>query len=216
MIYGEGPYADVLRYFIGDGHSHAWIAEQTKTHHGEPLTEQARQFVELVCDEQSPGTLVIISTQLPVGTCAYLEERYPRLTFAVQPENVRVATARDDFQHQSRAVVGCRHDRLVMTFERLFSPFTDRLLFMTPESAEMTKHALNTFLALNMQFGNELGALCETWGADPLEVVQALRTDPRISGQAPILPGDGLSPHLQREVHQMISLGAGPIIRSLV
>lgn len=215
MIYGQGVYADVLREFIGDQHSHAWIAEQTKTHRGEPLTDAARQFVELVCDEQAPGTLIIISTQLPVGTCAYMEERYPRLTFAVQPENVRVATAREDFQHQSRTVVGCRRD-LSMMFARLFERFTTQLLFMSPESAEMSKHALNTFLALNMQFGNELGALCETWGADVNEVVHALRTDTRISERAPILPGDGLSPHLQREVHQMISLGAGPIIRSLV
>jgi UDPglucose 6-dehydrogenase len=214
VIYGDGPYADALRTHIGDDHPHAWIGQQVGVNiDGKPRTDEALDYIARICHRLDPGTLTIISTQLPVGSCRYLERAYPRLKFAVQPENVRSSTAVEDFEKQTRYVVGCRHDEYQRTFVGLFGA---RVLWMSPESAEMTKHALNGYLALMVRYGNELGRLCELWNADPLDVIAALRSEPRVSPAAPLLPGDPTSKHLLREVHTLIDLGAGPVVQALL
>lgn len=149
--------------------------------------------------------LVLISSQVPVGFCAEMERRYPGYDFAVSPENIRVKTGVQDFLNQTRIVVGTRreHDPVL---EALLSPFCDRLLWMTPESAEMVKHALNGYLAMCIRFGNEIGALCETVGADPDAVIAALRAERRVADTAPLLPGDPPSQHLMRDVNTLAAL----------
>ena len=213
VIYGEGPYADVLREFVASDPA-VWVAQQTPIGpDGAPKSGQAYAYVSGVCASLDPGTLVIISTQLPVGSCARLEADWPDLRFAVQPENVRVASARRDFLNATRFVVGSRHP-VRAWFSGVFAPFAD-VLFMSPESAEMSKHALNGLLALAVRYGNEVGALCERHDANPDDVVAALLSDRRV-GDLPIRPGGPPSEHLLREVHTLISLGAGPVVRSVL
>ena len=70
------------------------------------------------------------------------------------------------------------------------TPFAgDRILWMSPESAEMTKHAINAFLALSVTFANEIASLCEAVGANAQEVEQGLRSESRIGSKAYIRPG---------------------------
>src|ERR1017187_3031703 len=56
------------------------------------------------------GTLVLISAQLPVGTCAKMEKEFPQFHFACSPENLRLGKAIDAFEKAERAVVGIRND----------------------------------------------------------------------------------------------------------
>ena len=132
----------------------------------------------------------------------------------MSPENIRVKTAAEDFLNQTRIVIGSRrrHQSLV----ELLSPFCEKLLWMSPESAEMVKHALNGYLAMCIRFGNEIGALCDTVGANPQDVVDALRSERRVANTAPLLPGDPPSQHLLRDVHTLAALGAGPVARALL
>ena len=58
-------------------------------------------------------------------------------------------------------IVGIRNDAKKPLLEKLFAPFTPQILFMRAESAEMVKHALNSFLALSITFINEVARLCE-------------------------------------------------------
>ena len=60
---------------------------------------------------------------------------------------------------------------------------------MRPESAEMTKHGINAWLALSVTFANEIARLCEAVGADAREVERGLRSEPRIGQKAYIRPG---------------------------
>jgi UDPglucose 6-dehydrogenase len=64
---------------------------------------------------------------------------------------------------------------------------------MSVESAEMTKHALNAFLATSVVFANEIAALCERTGADAKEVELGLKSDPRIGERAYLAPGAAFS-----------------------
>jgi UDPglucose 6-dehydrogenase len=135
------------------------------------------------------GALVLISAQLPVGTCAQLEKEFPQFHFACSPENLRLGKAIDSFEKAERVIVGIRDDEKKLVLEKLFAPFTSQILFMRTESAEMVKHALNSFLALSITFINEIARLCEHVGADAKEVSAGLKSEPRIGPKAYLGPG---------------------------
>ena len=142
-----------------------------------------------------PGSLVVISSQLPVGTTAYLEARCaalrpgPRIEFACSPENLRLGQAIDAFTRPDRIVIGTRGTQSRPQLAALFAPFSERIEWMSVESAEMTKHALNAFLATSVAFINEIAAISERVGADAAEVARGLKTDARIGPRAYLSPG---------------------------
>jgi UDPglucose 6-dehydrogenase len=135
------------------------------------------------------GALVLVSAQLPVGTCAKLEKEFPQFHFACSPENLRLGKAIDSFEKAGRVIVGIRDDAKKPLLEKLFEPFTPQIIFMRTESAEMVKHALNSFLALSITFINEVARLCEHTGADAKEVSIGLKSEPRIGPKAYLGPG---------------------------
>jgi UDPglucose 6-dehydrogenase len=149
------------------------------------VLDRLRRVVPHLAD----GALVLISSQLPVGTCARLEHEFPQFHFACSPENLRLGRALDAFEKAERVVVGIRDDARRVLLEQLFRPFTPQVLFMRTESAEMVKHALNSFLAVSISFINEVARLCEHAGADAREVSAGLKSDARIGPKAYLGPG---------------------------
>jgi UDPglucose 6-dehydrogenase len=145
--------------------------------------------LRLVLPELPAGALVLISAQLPVGTCAGLEKEFPQFHFACSPENLRLGKAIEAFENADRVIVGIRNEAKKLVLEELFAPFTRNVLFMRTESAEMVKHALNSFLALSITFINEVARLCDHTGADAKEVSLGLKSEPRIGPKAYLLPG---------------------------
>lgn len=135
------------------------------------------------------NALVLISSQLPAGTCAKLECEFPQFHFAYSPENLRLGKAIDAFEKAERVVVGIRNDAKKSLLEQLLKPFTPQIIFMRTESAEMVKHALNSFLALSITFINEIARLCEHVGADAKEVSLGLKSEARIGPKAYLGPG---------------------------
>ncbi len=136
-----------------------------------------------------PGAVVLISSQIPAGTCRALEANHPGVDFACSPENLRLGKALDIFRHPGRIVAGVRTPAARAKLAPLFTPFCDEVLWMSPESAEMTKHGINAWLALSVTFANELARLCEALGADAREVERGLRSEERIGQKAYIRPG---------------------------
>jgi len=160
------------------------------------------------------GALVLISSQLPVGTTARLESHWRRngcgreLRFAYSPENLRLGKAIEVFTNPDRVVVGVRDGRDRDTIAALLSPFTDRIEWMSVESAEMTKHALNAFLATSVTFINDIAAVCEKVGADAEEVERGLKTDVRIGSRAYLHPGSAFAGGtLARDVSFLLAIG---------
>jgi len=141
------------------------------------------------------GATVLISSQLPVGSVKRIEAtaaaRFPDkgLGFAYSPENLRLGKALDAFLKPDRIVAGVRTERERDRLSRLLSPITTRIEWMSVESAEMTKHAINAFLATSVTFANEIAAICETVGADAKEVERGLKTEARIGPKAYLSPG---------------------------
>lgn len=193
-----------------------WITFDT------PVDDEDRADVGAVVDhvvdlykDLTDGSLVLVSSQLPIGTIAALERAWNdvagerRVAFACSPENLRLGKAIEVFTHPDRIVAGARniHDRA--RIERLFAPITSRIEWMSVESAEMTKHAINAFLATSVTFINELAVLCETSGADAKDVERGLKTEHRIGPAAYLSPGGAFGGGtLARDVVALKSLGA--------
>jgi UDPglucose 6-dehydrogenase len=167
-----------------------------------PVDDEDRADVDYVIDHVTAvfphlkdGALVLSSSQLPVGSLARLERAWAEVaggrhvSFACSPENLRLGKAVEVFTQPDRVILGARsaEDREKLT--ALFAPITQRLEWMSVESAEMTKHAINAFLATSVTFINEIAALCEQSGADAKEVERGLKTEKRIGPHAYLGPG---------------------------
>lgn len=172
-----------------------WVAYDT------PVNEADQGDVELVMANIEralvclrAGTVVLVSAQLPVGSMRRLQAlaaaKFPTraLSFACCPENLRLGSALDAFLNPQRIVAGVAagHGRDVIA--RLLVSISSRIEWMSVESAEMTKHALNAFLATSATFANEIAAICELTGADAKEVERGLKTDARIGPGAYLAP----------------------------
>lgn len=160
------------------------------------------------------STLVLVSSQLPVGTTNRLETECRSLRpdaaieFAYSPENLRLGKAIETFNSPDRIVVGVNSEPARRRAGRLLTSITDRIEWMSVESAEMTKHALNAFLGTSICFINEVATLCERVGADAADVARGLRTDSRIGPGAYLLPGNAFAGGtIAREVVFMDGLG---------
>jgi UDPglucose 6-dehydrogenase len=92
--------------------------------------------------------------------------------------------ALEAFSRAERIIVGVRSETDKPLLEELLSPFSDRIIFMRTESAEMVKHSINSFLAASIAFINEIARVCEHVGADASEVTIGLKTEPRIGPRA--------------------------------
>lgn len=138
---------------------------------------------------------VLVSSQMPVGSIRWMEAIADKLlpekglSFACSPENLRLGKALDVFLKPDRIVVGVRSERDKERIGQLLAPITDRVEWMSVESAEMTKHAINAFLATSVVFANEIAAVCEIVGADAKEVERGLKSEQRIGSKAYLSPG---------------------------
>jgi UDPglucose 6-dehydrogenase len=143
----------------------------------------------------SDGTIVLVSSQVPVGFTTRLETRFNsafpkrRVGFAYSPENLQLGRAIESFCKPQRIVIGTRSEEVQRQLEPLLRPFCERLEWMSIESAEMTKHALNAFLATSVAYANEIAVICEQVGADAKQVERGLKSDARIGSRAYLGPG---------------------------
>lgn len=185
-----------------------WICYDTPIGEGDrPDTAWVMDRIREDIKTVTPQTLILISSQMPVGTTAKLEREFPEFRFACSPENIRVKTAIQDFGDQARIVVGLRDGTPMGIFRDLLSPFTNNIIFTTPETAEMVKHALNCYLGMSIAFINEIARLCAAEGADANMVSLALRCDARISPDAPLRPGAPFGGgHLARDIYTVTQI----------
>ncbi len=193
-----------------------WVAYDT------PVDEQDRADVDYVVERVTrlfpslkDGALVLISSQMPVGSTRRLEQAYAAattgrsVTFGYSPENLRLGKAISVFTQPDRVVVGVRAATDRAKVSAALQPFTDRIEWMSVESAEMTKHALNAFLATSVTFINEIAAVCEQVGADAKEVERGLKSEVRIGPKAYLGPGGAFAGGtLARDIAFLTQIGA--------
>ncbi len=170
--------------------------------------------LEAAAPALADGVTLVVTAQVPVGTCDQLAARLgamrPGLAFSIVyiPENLRLGQAIDRFRKPPLPVMGSDDPAALDRVAGLLAPFSSQWLRVGLRAAEMTKHALNAFLATCVTFGNELGSLCDELGADAYQVVKALRMEERIGPKAMLLPGLGFSGGtLARDMQTLRGLG---------
>lgn len=148
-------------------------------------------FVEKVAREISQFLdsyrVVVDKSTVPVKTgerVAQTIRRYakPGVEFDVisNPEFLREGSAVEDLMKPDRIVIGGNSDRALALMQKVYEPFVAPVLVTDINSAELIKHAANSFLALKISYANALSEICEAAGADVLKVAEGIGTDKRI------------------------------------
>ncbi len=96
------------------------------------------------------------------------------------PEFLREGSALYDFMYPSRVVIGSNSNRAIETMKRLYSPLKTKIIATDIRSAELIKHASNSFLACKISFTNALSVICDAAGADINKVTEGMGLDTRI------------------------------------
>lgn len=142
--------------------------------------------------------VIVDKSTVPVGTAEQVREVIAKrcnVAFDVvsNPEFLREGFAVDDFMKPDRVVIGLSSERARRVMEELYKPFVRQgnpVIFMDEKSAELTKYAANSFLAMKITFMNEIANFCERVGADVDQVRIGMGTDTRI-GKRFLFPGIG-------------------------
>src|SRR5206468_2389807 len=96
------------------------------------------------------------------------------------PEFLREGFAVEDLRHPDRIVIGVRSQRPVPALKEIYAPFNAPVIVTDINSAELIKHASNSFLALKISYINAIAVLCEAAGANVQEVANGMGMDDRI------------------------------------
>jgi UDPglucose 6-dehydrogenase len=163
---------------------------------------------QIAAEARTPK-LVIEKSTVPARTgvellralSAYSRNSDLKFRVASNPEFLREGTAVGDFLHPDRIVVGVEDPSSAAELQEIYRPILERsfrcpvhngtcppgqkaeFLVTTISSAELIKHASNSFLALKISYANVISDLCEKFGADVEQVTHAMGLDPRIGGQ---------------------------------
>ena len=163
---------------------------------------------EIAAEARTPK-LVIEKSTVPARTglelsralSAYSRNGIIKFRVASNPEFLREGTAVGDFFHPDRIVVGVEDPSSAEELREIYRPILERsfrcpvhngtcppsqkaeFLVTTISSAELIKHASNSFLALKISYANVIADLCEKIGANVEQVTRAMGLDPRIGGQ---------------------------------
>jgi UDPglucose 6-dehydrogenase len=131
--------------------------------------------------------IVVDKSTVPVQTGDKVAEtikRYckARVDFDVvsNPEFLREGFAVEDLMRPDRIVVGVRTQRPVPALKEIYAPFKAPIIVTDINSAELIKHASNSFLALKISYINAIAIMCEATGANVQEVANGMGMDERI------------------------------------
>jgi UDPglucose 6-dehydrogenase len=161
-----------------------------------------------------PDSHILVTAQVPVGTCdeiaRAIRQANPKASFGIaySPENLRLGQAIELYRHPALPVIGSDDTQTLDRIESVLSVLNADWTRVGLRTAEMTKHALNAFLAMCVTFGNEIADISDELGADAEHVLKALRREQRVGPKAMILPGLGFSGGtLARDVRTLQRLG---------
>ena len=134
--------------------------------------------------------LIVEKSTVPVETGLWVQrtiqaniKRKIRFDVASNPEFLREGSAISDFMHPDRIVIGVESTKARDILLDLYRPLNASIVVTGIKSAELIKHASNSFLATKISFINAVSQVCERSGADVVKVAEGMGLDKRIGGQ---------------------------------
>lgn len=175
-----------------------------------------RTLLERAARAAKPGAVLVVLSQVPPGFTRALRETVEGLDgkglrLFYQVETLVFGIAVERALHPERFIVGCADPSqpLPRALTNFLQAFGCPVLPMRYESAELTKIAINHFLAASIAMTNTLAEICEVIDADWSEVAPALRLDRRIGPHAYLAPGLGIAGgNIERDLATVIGLAA--------
>ncbi len=178
-----------------------FIAVGTPTRRGDGHADVSyvNAAAEQVARALTGYAVVVTKSTVPVGTGRRIAEIMQRarpgldVDVASNPEFLREGSAIGDFMRPDRVVIGTESERAREVLRRLYRPLyliEAPIVFTNLETAELTKYAANSFLAMKVTFINEMADLCEKVGADVHDIARGIGLDGRI-GRKFLHPGPG-------------------------
>src|ERR1700730_370227 len=149
--------------------------------------------------------VIVDKSTVPVKTgekVAHTIRRYNKVNVEFDvvsnPEFLREGCAVTDLMEPDRIVIGSNSERALAIMKRVYEPFMAPIMVTDINSAELIKHAANSFLALKISYINAISAICEASDADVERVADGIGADKRIGRSflnAGIGYGGGCVPH---------------------
>jgi UDPglucose 6-dehydrogenase len=130
--------------------------------------------------------IVVDKSTVPVKTGEKVAQTISRcnpkadIDVVSNPEFLREGSAVEDLMKPDRIVVGVSSDRAIASMREIYEPFNSPIMFTDLNSAELIKHAANSFLALKISYINAVAAICEASGANVERVADGMGADKRI------------------------------------
>src|SRR4051812_29857055 len=147
------------------------------------IEKVAREIAGVLSDYR----VIVDKSTVPVKTGEKVAESIKRYNkhgadFDVvsNPEFLREGCAVADLMKPDRIVIGAQSERAIALMKKIYEPFMAPILVTDINSAELIKHAANSFLALKISYINAVSAICEASGADIEKVADGIGTDKRI------------------------------------
>ena len=176
---------------IADGVKHAEVVFIAVPTPPKPDGSVDMSFVEKVAREiaatMTEYKIIVDKSTVPVKTGEKVAETIKRynkhkVDFDVisNPEFLREGCAVPDLMQHDRVVIGVGSPRPVAKMKEIYSPFNAPIIVTDINSAELIKHACNSFLALKISYANALSVVCEASGANIADVVHGMGLDKRI------------------------------------
>jgi len=134
--------------------------------------------------------LIVEKSTVPVETGKWIEhtirvnnKKKAQFDVASNPEFLREGSAISDFMHPDRIVIGVESKKAQEILAELYRPLKAPIVVTDINSAELIKHASNSFLATKISFINAVSQICERLGADVSKVAEGMGLDKRIGRQ---------------------------------
>src|SRR6201987_2813652 len=147
------------------------------------IEKVAREIAEILKEYR----VIVDKSTVPVKTGEKVADTIRRYTkgaveFDVvsNPEFLREGCAVADLMNPDRIVIGSNSDRALSLMKKVYEPFMAPIMVTDINSAELIKHAANSFLALKISYINAISAICEASGADVERVADGIGADKRI------------------------------------
>jgi UDPglucose 6-dehydrogenase len=150
------------------------------------IEKVSREIADVLTDYR----VIVDKSTVPVKTGERVAEtikRYNRhgakFDVVSNPEFLREGCAIHDLMHPDRIVIGAQSQHAVDLMKKVYEPFMAPVLVTGINSAELIKHAANSFLALKISYINAISAICDASGADVEKVADGIGMDRRIGRQ---------------------------------
>lgn len=163
-----------------------FICVNTPYHNGKTNIENVYNVIQQLSfahQENVADPIIVIKSTVTPGTSDDLRVKYPKMTFASNPEFLREQSPLADFMNPDRVIIGAYDSEVIYQLETLYESFlnAEKIYVLTPKEAELAKYLSNSFLTLKVAFSQAVNTMCQLMNINADYVMRVVTKDRRIN-----------------------------------